>query len=357
MITKPKPSIFERIKTQIHGRKPFVLYSEFNQNVIKALLQTDSNCYQTSRFNESGFVFAPFDLKNQPTYIIPKSFSESLEFNLESKSASFLSSQNSKSNAEVHINLIKKAIKSIKETELEKVVLARIGEIEFLNINILDMFCTVAKAYPEAYTYFWFHPKTGVWMGASPETLLNIEGHKLQSAAIAGTQIFKDSTEIKWDVKNFEEQTIVTNYLKKTLSKYLKCVNISKSKTIRAGKLLHLKTLLSGTLKSIPNGFKDLLHDVHPTPAVCGTPKKAAMAFIRDYEPIDRSYYSGFLGEIRYHSNPEFQYADLVVNLRCMQLYEKTARLYAGGGITNKSIPENEWEETEAKIQTLKFVF
>ena len=81
------------------------------------------------------------------------------------------------------------------------------------------MFCSVAKAYPEAYTYFWFHPKTGVWMGASPETLLNIEGHKLQSAAIAGTQIFKDSTEIKWDVKNFEEQTIVTNYLKKTLSK------------------------------------------------------------------------------------------------------------------------------------------
>ena len=160
MITKPKPSIFERIKTQIDGRKPFVLYSEFNQNVIKALLQTDSNCYQTSRFNESGFVFAPFDLKNQPTYIIPESFSESLEFNLESKSASFLSSQNSKSNAEVHINLIKKAIKSIKETELEKVVLARIGEIQFLNINILDMFCSVAKAYPEAYTYFWFHPKT-----------------------------------------------------------------------------------------------------------------------------------------------------------------------------------------------------
>ena len=194
-------------------------------------------------------------------------------------------------------------------------------------------------------------------MGASPETLLNIEGHKLQSAALAGTQRFKDSTEVKWDVKNFEEQTIVTNYLKRTLNPHLEFVDTSKPKTIRAGKLLHLQTLLSGNLKATPNGFKALLNDIHPTPAVCGTPKKAAMAFINEHEPIDRSYYSGFLGEIRYHSNPEFQYANLVVNLRCMQLCEKTAKLYAGGGITNKSIPENEWKETEAKIQTLKFVF
>ena len=353
----PKPSIFERIKLQMDGQKPFVLYSDFNQNSIKALFQNNAKSYQTSKFNESGFVFAPFDLKNQPTYIIPEPVSESLEFNLKSKSPSFLFSQNSKSNAEVHKNLIKKAIQSIKITALEKVVLARTAEIEYLNINILDLFCSVAKAYPEAYTYFWFHPKTGTWMGASPESLLKIEGHKLQSAALAGTQRFKDSTEVKWDVKNFEEQTIVTNYLKRTLNPHLEFVNTSKPKTIRAGKLLHLQTLISGNLKATPNGFKALLNDLHPTPAVCGTPKKAAMAFINEHEPIDRSYYSGFLGEIKLHSNLKLHYANLVVNLRCMQFDRNTAKLYAGGGITEKSIPDNEWEETEAKIQTLKSVF
>lgn len=353
----PKPSIFERIKLQMDGQKPFVLYSDFNQNVIKALFQTNSKSYQTSKFNESGFVFAPFDQKNQPTYIIPEPVSESLEFNLKSKSPSFLSSQNSKSNAEVHKNLIKKAIQFIRETTLEKVVLARTAEIEFLNINLLELFYSVVKAYPEAYTYFWFHPKTGTWMGASPESLLKIEEHKLQSTALAGTQKCNDSKVVEWDGKNFEEQAIVTNFLKKTLNTHLEVVYTSKPKTIRAGKLLHLQTLLSGTLKATPNGFKALLNDVHPTPAVCGTPKKAAMAFINEYEPIDRSYYSGFLGEIRHHSNPKLQYANLVVNLRCMQIDRNTAKLYAGGGITEKSNPDNEWEETEAKIQTLKSVF
>ena len=353
----PKPSIFERIKLQMDGQKPFVLYSNFNQNDIKALFQTNAKSYKTSKFNESGFVFAPFDLKNQSTYIIPEPVSESLEFNLKSKSPSFLSFQNLKSNAEAHKNLIKKAIQSIKITALEKVVLARTAEIEYLNINLLDLFCSVVKAYPEAYTYFWFHPKTGTWMGASPESLLKIEGHKLESAALAGTQRFKDSIQVKWDVKNFEEQAMVTNYLKSTLNPHLEFVNTSKPKTIRAGKLLHLHTLLSGNLKATPKGFKELLNDVHPTPAVCGTPKEAAMAFINEHEPIDRSYYSGFLGEIKLHPNLKLQYANLVVNLRCMQLDRNTAKLYAGGGITEKSIPESEWEETEAKIQILKSVF
>ena len=353
----PKSSISERIKLQMAGQKPFVLYSDFNQNLIKALFQTNAKSYQTSKFNESGFVFAPFDLKNQPTYIIPEPVSEFLEFNLKRKSPSFLSFQDLKSSAEVHKNLIKKAIQFIRETTLEKVVLARTAEIEFLNINVLELFYSVVKAYPEAYTYFWFHPKTGIWMGASPESLLKIEGQKLHSTALAGTQKCNDSKVVEWDEKNFEEQAIVTNFLKKTLNTHLEFVYTSKPKTIRAGKLLHLQTLLSGTLKATPNGFKALLNDVHPTPAVCGTPKKAAMAFINEYEPIDRGYYSGFLGEIRHHSNPKLQYANLVVNLRCMQIDRNTAKLYAGGGITEKSNPGNEWEETEAKIQTLKSVF
>ena len=353
----PKSSISQRIKLQMAGQRPFVLYSNFNKNTIKALLQTNAKSYQSSRFNEAGFVFAPFNLKKQPTYLIPKSVSEVLEFNSKSKSTSFLYSQNSKSNSKIHKNLIKKAIQFIQEKTLEKVVLARTAEIEFLNINVLELFYSVVKAYPEAYTYFWFHPKTGIWMGASPESLLKIEGQKLHSTALAGTQKSNDSKVVEWDGKNFEEQAIVTNFLKKTLNTHLEFVYTSKPKTIRAGKLLHLKTLLSGTLKATPNGFKALLNDVHPTPAVCGTPKKAAMDFIDEYELIDRSYYSGFLGEIRHHSNPKLQYANLVVNLRCMQIDRNTAKLYAGGGITEKSNPDNEWEETEAKIQTLKSVF
>ena len=66
---------------------------------------------------------------------------------------------------------------------------------------------------------------------------------------------------------------------------------------------------------------------------------------------------AGFLGTIKQNSSGALESANLVVNLRCMQLIGKKSLLYAGGGITNQSTAEMEWEETEAKIQTLKSIF
>ncbi len=99
-----------------------------------------------------------------------------------------------------------------------------------------------------------------------------------------------------------------------------------------------------------------MIRRLHPTAAICGLPRQKAFEFIRMYEGYSRQYYTGFLGEVNY---PEPGSTSLMVNLRCMQLFpkEKKAWVYVGGGITSSSLPEKEWEETQAKSETMKRVF
>ena len=82
-------------------------------------------------------------------------------------------------------------------------------------------------------------------------------------------------------------------------------------------------------------------------------PKEDAFRFILSHEGYDRSYYAGFFGRWE----PEGKTA-LYVNLRCMQCGEgaEKIRLYAGGGILPASVCEEEWMETERKLQTMKYV-
>lgn len=344
----------DRINAQIKSKRPFVLYSDFGKQSIHALLQLDSKIHQVSFFTESGFVFAPFDLEF-PTYIIPTTSSEQLYIDKIPDYPTALTSLDKTSESSAHKHLIKKAIETINTSNLEKVVLARSASVTFPKVDILALFLSLAKAYPKAYTYCWYHPNTGFWLGASPETLLEVENKKFKTMALAGTQEFTGAMNVEWDEKNHEEQQFVTNYLKTTLEKHSKQIEISTPKTIRAGKLLHLQTTLTGTLSDTSNVLKALISSIHPTPAVCGTPKTLAMSFIKNHEAIDRAYYSGFLGQINIPRNNSFV-TNLVVNLRCMHLNGNEATLYAGGGITSKSNPDTEWDETEAKLRTIKSV-
>lgn len=77
--------------------------------------------------------------------------------------------------------------------------------------------------------------------------------------------------------------------------------------------------------------------------------KEEAYRFILDNEGYDRSYYSGFIGWLR----PEGR-TDLYVNLRCMNVKEDSLTLYAGGGLLASSELDDEFQETEKKMQTMQ---
>ena len=97
--------------------------------------------------------------------------------------------------------------------------------------------------------------------------------------------------------------------------------------------------------------MENLINSLHPTPAICGIPKSVATDFILKYEGYNRAYYSGYLGELNMNDS-----TNLFVNLRCMQIENNMAAIYVGGGITNESIPENEWLETVSKSEIMKKV-
>ena len=157
---------------------------------------------------------------------------------------------------------------------------------------------------------------------------------------------------VPWSEKNIREQAFVTEYIGGCLRERGVRFTLEGPYTATAGELAHLKTDIRLRLSSV-EALGDILQALHPTPAVCGLPKEEAFRFILSHEGYDRSYYAGFLGRWE----PEGKTA-LYVNLRCMQCGEgaEKIRLYAGGGILPASVCEEEWMETERKLQTMKYV-
>jgi isochorismate synthase len=103
--------------------------------------------------------------------------------------------------------------------------------------------------------------------------------------------------------------------------------------------------------------LEEIIKALHPTSAVCGLPKAAAKDFILQNEPYDRSYYSGFLGELNIDlATFRTEQSDLFVNLRCMKINEKQVELFIGCGITKDSVPEAEFIETVNKSMTMRKV-
>ncbi|MDO4691637.1 MAG: isochorismate synthase [Porphyromonadaceae bacterium] len=233
--------------------------------------------------------------------------------------------------------------------DFEKLVLARQKRsIEEGAIDPIATFISAIRLYPDAYTYMLYTPTTGLWLGSTPELLISGERNSWQTMALAGTLPASaiDGDE-GWSGKNIREQALVTSYVCDRLSSLGIYAHRGRPYTIGAGQLVHLRTDISFSTEG-HSSIGELVECLHPTPAVCGLPKEEAMQFILDHEPEGRSYYSGCLGII----DPEGTTA-LYVNLRCLRIEDGVARLYAGGGLLPSSTLQDEWLETERKMQTM----
>ena len=113
-----------------------------------------------------------------------------------------------------------------------------------------------------------------------------------------------------------------------------------------AGEVLHICTQFLIEKKDL--NIISLADQLHPSPAICGTPQNIALTNILAKESHHRRDYCGFLGPIKIDNH-----SSLFINLRSMEVYADAYILYLGGGITNGSIVRSEWQETEDKSQTL----
>lgn len=340
--------MIKEITTQYKKGLPLAAYRKPGKTVINLLLQKDKSTFKTTEFTEKGFVFAPFDLKN-PAYFIPWEEAGFMEFPFGNSGPDknfFPVEKISEEEKNQHLQLVEKGIEAIQNGLFQKTVLSRKQEVGITAENPFLIFEMLLKKYPAAFCYCWFHPQTGLWMGATPEVLLNVESGFLKTMALAGTQKYRGSMEVSWGEKEREEQEMVTRFILSVLETKLQNPEISEVESFRAGKLLHLKTAISGRLFN--TGLKEIIRGLHPTPAVCGLPKEAAKKFILQNEQYDRGFYTGFLGELNGYEKTE-----LYVNLRCMKIQAQQAVLFVGGGITKDSKPEAEWEETRNKAGTM----
>ena len=248
------------------------------------------------------------------------------------------------------------AVQSIKKGIFEKVVLSRFHDQTLPDdFDPMIAFEAACKAYPNAFVYLISTPNYGCWLGATPETLLEVDNNLFKTVSLASTQKLRTDqimNEVAWTQKEIEEQAMVSRYIIDCFKKIrLREYRENGPKTIQAGRMAHLKTIYEVDMEEVnmPELASTMLELLNPTSAVCGMPLRPALDFIKKHEKYDRELYAGFLGPINMEG-----YTHLFVNLRCMKIMGQTGRFYAGAGITENSNAEKEYEETQLKMQTLK---
>ncbi len=255
-----------------------------------------------------------------------------------------------------YIAMVSNAIDAIKSSGLSKVVPSRTKAVAISQeFDVVDTFEKLCDSYENALISVVAIPNIGTWIGATPEQLISLDHDKLfRTVALAGTQRVErqqDLYEVAWRQKEIEEQAMVSRYIINCFKKIrLREFEEQGPRTARAGNMAHLKTdfIVDTVATNFPQLATVMLDLLHPTSAVCGMPKKEAQTFLKANEQHGRAYFSGYLGPVNM-----FNETHLYVNIRCLQLTETKAILYAGAGVTEISNPEHEWEETTLKLQTL----
>lgn len=251
--------------------------------------------------------------------------------------------------------LVDSAIDFIVASGVKKVVVSRAASSPLTrDFDPVATFQALCRRYPTAFVSLVAIPGVGTWIGASPELLLATDGRTLHTMALASTQALPSDRPlhaVRWGAKEIEEQALVGDYIRDFFSSAgVQHLHEVGPHTVAAGNVVHLRSdfTVAAPRDQLMTLANRVLHELHPTSAVCGMPKDKALAFILQHEGYDRSFYSGYLGPV--HIDGQSQ---LYVNLRCMQLGQETAFLYVGGGVTADSSPDAEWRETELKAGTL----
>jgi len=324
---------------------------------------------------EAGFIFASFKPDNKKYFFPadtlfrfenetlsqgPSEFSANLtekEPTASTPKSNFHFSEYGKSRGSDFKELVLKGLEEIEAGRIEKIVPSRCKDISISPaFDLLKAFYTLCEKHPQALVSLVSSPETGTWLGATPELLVCVNAqNKFKTVALAGTLPYTADINLKtvaWTQKEIEEQALVCRYIISCFKKIrLREYDEHGPRTIIAGNVMHLKTEYEVDMiaTNFPQLGSVMLKLLHPTSAVCGMPLEQSLAFLEKNEGYDRQFYSGFLGPVQIRKE-----SHVYVNLRCMQVFQDTVRLYAGAGITADSSPEKEWEETEIKMQNMQ---
>ena len=253
--------------------------------------------------------------------------------------------------------MINAATKATDETELNKVVLSRVCEIKYDHFVDVDAALSyLNETYPDCYR-FLFEPRPfHAFYGATPELLAKVNGRSLTTMGLAGSaprgKTQKEDKELSQGLltsnKDRYEHALVVDSIRRRLLSLASDLQISAQPTIlQLGYIHHLYTPIQATLNNTM-GILPAIEQLHPTPALGGSPRDLAMQFIQQYEPVPRGWFGAPVGWIDHELNGTF-----CVAIRSAITQERRVWLYAGAGIVNDSVPQKEWDETGLKFRPM----
>lgn len=332
----------------------FALYRFPDTAVVHAVCACGAENIQgnfTELSRQDGFVAAPFDAQKRPILFIPAERRARFYAAKLPNIPQVLSGYEEADRDRYMQDFV--AIKQYLAAEIcTKLVLARRVNLRFQgnSLDILQAFGAACKAYPHNYVALWHTPQSGTWLTATPELLLSrTTDGDCHTMALAGTMPASASEARRisaWSAKNLEEQRLVQQHITHVLDAESLPYRASRLKIVRSGDLLHLRTDFNFATSLSFNGLLDKLH---PTPAVCGMKPHRAKALLAASEQIERDYYAGYSGPIA--PNGAFAF---YVTLRCFYVTEHGCDLFAGGGVLPQSEAEDEWLETERKLDAMR---
>ena len=354
-----EPKLSDILTICFNHNLPFYSYRMPQSNEIITGIQTTPEIIRFKKLADLsiGFIAAPFDKQSDSKAVFISAdisfVNEKInDFDYSTLKSTIFDAKGHISNScqiskNEYLDQAAKLIIKLQNKELEKVVLSRTINTEEKNkLQGINLFSKLTHTYPNAFVSIFHLPGQCTWVGATPETLLKSHKNLIQTMSLAGTKPL-DKT-ILWTEKEREEQQMVSDYVEKILQQFpFTKIDRQGPKDQTAGNLCHLMTSYDCEGELTKNDLFQLIEKLHPTPAVCGIPKQQSLELIRATEHHDREFYAGYLGPI----SPEG--CDLFVNLRCLKLSKDEITLYVGGGITAQSDPEDEWQETCLKADTL----
>jgi len=250
---------------------------------------------------------------------------------------------------------VQRAVDAIRAAAFEKVVLARgvraVGAAPFDITAIMRHLCAV---HPESFVFACWRGDR-VFVGASPERLVRLDGRDVLASSLAGSAGRGSGPEddarlaatLLASSKDANEHAVVVRVLRESLSQL--CDEVTAAATpslLTLPHMHHLHTIVRARLRG-GHSLLELVGHLHPTPAVGGTPRDTALAFMRAHERLDRGWYASPIGWLQ-RDRGEF-----AVALRSALIQGDEATLFAGCGVVRESDPDLEYAESILKLRPM----
>lgn len=234
----------------------------------------------------------------------------------------------------------------INKGNFEKAVASRVEAIlsDFDIVKIAQWFVELTLNHPMSFVWLSYTPEFGLWIGATPETLISFDGNKVHTMSLAGTLLNENE---QWSGKERLEQSVTSKFILETLNSF--CIGEVEPTEVVESKSGNLRHLQSGFKAQIePANIGMLIEAFSPTPAVGGYPQEESIKWLLENETYDRELFTGFIGP-KMNDN-----LNLFVNLRCAKITMNQHLYYAGCGINRGSEIQKEWNETAAKMEVIR---